>query len=112
MRSLVWSAVLIKVLLQIYTKPLQLAFNQNVDEAELKDIIITEGGADREPIGANTKILSGKWVLSSTPGTIVFNPAQKFKPGMFVSITIPETFKKFGRGWFYGRERSDQLHHG
>ncbi|MDP4239641.1 MAG: prolyl oligopeptidase family serine peptidase [Bacteroidota bacterium] len=85
-----------------YTKPLQLTFNQDVDENKLKNIIITKGGADREPIGADTKILSGKWVLSSTPRKIVFKPAQKFKPGMFVSITIPETFKSLSGVGFTG----------
>ncbi|MES2276567.1 MAG: alpha/beta hydrolase fold domain-containing protein [Bacteroidota bacterium] len=76
-----------------YKKPLQLTFNQPVDETTLKNIITTEGGAAGEPLGADSKILSGKWVPENDFRTIVFRPFKKFKPGMFVSVTLPETFK-------------------
>lgn len=76
-----------------YRKPLQITFNQPVDVSTAKNLIITEGAAEAEPIGADSRTISGKWTLSNDPRTIVFRPSKGFKPGMFISVTIPETFK-------------------
>lgn len=76
-----------------YKKPLQITFNQPVDETTLKNIVITEGGAEGEPIGAESKVLLGKWLPENDLKTIVFKPAKKFEPGMFISITFPDSFK-------------------
>lgn len=76
-----------------YKKPLQITFSQAVDATTLKNIIISDGGAEGEPRGADNKKLSGKWILSKDFRTATFRESKKFRPGMFVSITIPETVK-------------------
>jgi acetyl esterase/lipase len=73
-----------------------------VDVTTLKNLVITAGGAEGEPLGADIKILSGKWSLSNDLRTIIFRPSKKFKPGMLVSVTIPETFKSLQGAVFTG----------
>lgn len=85
-----------------YKKPLQIIFNQPVDAATLKNVVITQGGAEGEPLGADRKTLSGKWSFSNDLRTIIFKPFKKFKPGIFVSVTIPETFKSLQGAVFTG----------
>ena len=76
-----------------FKKPLQLIFNQPIDAATIKNLIITTGGAEGEPLGADSKTLSGKWVVSRDSTAITFIPTRKVRPGSFVSVTIPEAFK-------------------
>jgi acetyl esterase/lipase len=85
-----------------YKKPLQITFNQPVDESTLKNIVITEGGAEGEPIGAESKVLSGKWLPENDPKTIVFKPSKKLEPGIFISVTFPESFKSLRGTAFTG----------
>jgi acetyl esterase/lipase len=83
-------------------RPLQISFNQPVDATTLKNLAITHSGAKDEPIGARSKTIPGKWSLSNDPKTIIFRPSKKFKPGMFVSVTIPETFRSLQGSVFMG----------
>ncbi|WP_207436303.1 GDSL-type esterase/lipase family protein [Sabulibacter ruber] len=76
-----------------FSKPLSITFNQPVDRNSLTKIVITKGGAYQEPIGADVKPIHGKWTISADPRTIVFQPSKSFEPGMFVSITLPKTFR-------------------
>jgi len=75
-----------------FTKPLSITFNQPVDRKSLTKIIITKGGSDREPIGANVEPIAGKWAISADQRRISFQPSKSFEPGIFISITLPETF--------------------
>lgn len=75
-----------------YKKALQLTFNQDIDPATMRHIVILSGGSMAEPGGADHKTLSGTWKLVNHRA-VIFDPSKPFIPGMFISITIPDTFK-------------------